>query len=100
MVAGYYGFNLVISVSVRLSYVCPYFRFRTITSRYQWIFAKLGMCIFIVESWFRIANGQISLIYDGGTCPRHAQFSFPDDNLSKYQWIFAKLGLCIDIVKI
>ena len=26
-------------------------------SKYQWIFAKLGMCIDIVEIWFGIANG-------------------------------------------
>ena len=29
-------------------------------SKHFWIFRKLGMCIDIVEIWFRIANGQIS----------------------------------------
>ena len=24
---------------------CPYFRFQTITSKFEWIFTKLGMCI-------------------------------------------------------
>ena len=28
-------------------------------SKYQWIFFKLGMYIYIVEIWFGIANGQI-----------------------------------------
>ena len=41
-------------------------------SKYQWIFAKLGMCIDIAEIWFGIANGQISSIFDGIICPRHA----------------------------
>ena len=30
-------------------------------SKHQWIFTKLGMCIDIVEIWFGIANGQVSL---------------------------------------
>ena len=33
-------------------------------SKRQWIFAKLGMCIDIVEIWFGVANGQISSIVD------------------------------------
>ena len=33
-------------------------------SKHQWIFTKLGMCIDIVEIWFRIANGQISFNFD------------------------------------
>ena len=33
-------------------------------SKYQWIFAKLGMCIDIVETWFGIADGQILSIFD------------------------------------
>ena len=41
-------------------------------SKCQWTFAKLGMCIDIVEIWFVIANGQISSIFDGVICPRHA----------------------------
>ena len=40
-------------------------------SKYQWIFTKLGMCIAIVEIWFRIANGQISSIFDGIICLQH-----------------------------
>ena len=31
---------------------CPYFHFQVITSKYQWIFTKLGMCIDIVEILF------------------------------------------------
>ena len=41
-------------------------------SKRQWIFTKLGMCIDIKEIWFGIANGQISSIFDGVVCPRHA----------------------------
>ena len=35
--------------------------------KYQWIFAKLGMCINIVEIWFWIANRQILSIFDGAS---------------------------------
>ena len=54
--------------------VCPSVRFSFLDnlSKHQWIFTKLGMCIDIVEIWFGIANGQISLIFDRVTCPRHA----------------------------
>ena len=45
----------VIRLSVHFSF--PY----DILSKHQWIFAKLGMSIDIVEIWFGIANGQISL---------------------------------------
>ena len=48
--------------SARLSYVRPYFVFWTITSKYQWIFTKLGMSVDIVEIWFGIANGQSSIL--------------------------------------
>ena len=41
-------------------------------SKHQWSFTKLGMCIDIVEICFGIANGQISSIFDGVICPRHA----------------------------
>ena len=42
-------------------------------SKYHWIFAKLGMCIDIVEIWFGITDGQISFIFDRVICPRHAR---------------------------
>ena len=41
-------------------------------SKHQWIFTKLGMCIDIVEICFGIANGQISSIFYGVVCLRHA----------------------------
>ena len=56
------------------------------------------MCIDIVITWFRIAYGQTSSIFDSGICP--GQVLFPDDNFSKYEWIFMKLDMCIDIVDI
>ena len=34
-------------------------------SKHQWIFTKLGMCIVIMEIWFRISNEQISSNFDG-----------------------------------
>ena len=34
----------------------------------QWIFTKLGLCISIVEIWFRIAHWQISSILDTVIC--------------------------------
>ena len=61
--------------SVRPSIVRPSVRFSfpdDNLSKHQWIFTKLGMCIDIVEIWLGIANGQISSIFDGVTCPRHA----------------------------
>ena len=41
-----------------------FFQFRTITSKCQWIFTKLGVCIGVVKVWFGIANGQVSSIFD------------------------------------
>ena len=38
----------------------------------QRIFAKLGVCIDIMEIWFGIANGQISS-FDRVICLRHAR---------------------------
>ena len=58
------------------------------SSKCQWIFTKLGMCIDIVEIWFRIVNRQILSIFDSylpTTCPY---------DFSKNQWIFTKLGIC------
>ena len=63
---GYYGFMLDVRVSVRFSFPDDNL------SKHQWTFTKLGMCIDIVEIWFGIANGQISLNFYGVYCPRHA----------------------------
>ena len=57
--------------------------------KYRWIFTKLGVCIDIVETWFGIADGQISLSARGTSV-----LSYLDDNFSKCQWIFTKLGMC------
>ena len=75
IVAGYYGFMLVVRESVRPSYVRPSVRFSfpdDNLSKHHWIGTKLFMCIDIKEIWFGIANGQISSIFDGVICPRHA----------------------------
>ena len=53
-----------------LSATRPYFHFRPITSKFQWIFTIPGMSIDIVEIWIGIANGQIS-IFDRVICPQH-----------------------------
>ena len=44
-------------------------------NKYQWIFNKLGMCIDIVKVWFRIANRQISSIFDS-YLPATCHFTF------------------------
>ena len=82
----------VCSSSVHISFL--------MTSKHQLIFTKLGVCIDVVEIYFGIANGQILSIFDRVICPRHALFSFPEDNLSKCQGILIKLGTCIDIKEI
>ena len=71
-----------------------------ITSKFQWIFTKLGMYIDIVEVWFGIANGPTSSIFDELFARDSSVFSFLDNYSSKYQWILSKLGRCIDIVEI
>ena len=69
---------LSVPLSVRLSVIQPavhpsVFSFADDNlSKFQWIFAKLGMCIDIVDVWFWIANGQISSIFDSVICPRPA----------------------------
>ena len=86
VVAVYYDITLAVRVSeclfIRLLYARHYFRFRMITSKYQWIFTKLGICIDIVEIWFGIANGQISSILTELSARDTSGFSFPDDNFS------------------
>ena len=72
MVSPWTSVCLSVCLSVCQSYVHPSgFHFRMITSKYQWIFTKLGMCIDIVEIWFGIANRQISSNFDGVICLRH-----------------------------
>ena len=115
--------------SIRPS-MCPsIFHFRMITSKHQWIFTKLGMCIDIVEIWFWIANGQIRVNINGFSpnlvcalilwrsglglltskfCQIFMELSaqdtpiflFPDNNLRKLQGILTKLDVCIDIKEI
>ena len=74
MVSRWSSVSPSVCLSVRPSYVRPsVFSFPGDNlSKDQWIFTKLGMCIDIVEIWFGIANGQISSIFDGVICPRHA----------------------------
>ena len=67
MMTGYYGFMLVVDMSIHpavcmsVHLSCPsIFLFQDDNlNEYQWIATKLGMCIDIVEIWFGIANGQI-----------------------------------------
>ena len=40
------------------------------SSKCQWIFTKLDMCIDIVKIWFGIVDGQISTVFDRVICPR------------------------------
>ena len=62
--------------------------------KYQLVFIKLGMCIYIVELCQGLLMGKFCQV-------RHMFiFFFPVDNLSKYHFIFTKLGVCIDILEI
>ena len=76
-----------VCLSIRPSYIHPSVHFSfpdDNLSKHHWIFTKLGLGIDIVDTWFGIANGQISSNFYGVVCPRHAPiYSFPDDNLSK-----------------
>ena len=100
IVLGYYGFMLDISVSVRPS-IChlSVFHFRNITSKYQWIFSKLGMCIDIVEIGFELFMGKFCQFLTELSARHTSVFLFPGNNLRKCQQIFAKLGMCFDIVE-
>ena len=40
-------------------------------SKYQWIFIKLDVCIYIVEICFGIAKGLIFSIFDRVICPQY-----------------------------
>ena len=64
-VTGYYGFTLDARVSVRLSV-------RISFPDDNEIFTKFVLCIYIVEIWFWIADGQISSNFDGVICLRQA----------------------------
>ena len=63
IVAGYYGFTLVIRVSVCPDICCMsnfffFFFFLFLNdnlSKIHWIFTELGVCIDIMEIWFGIA---------------------------------------------
>ena len=50
-----------------ISYLCISFPDDNL-SKHLWVFNKLGMCIDIVEIWFGIFNGQISLMFDRVIC--------------------------------
>ena len=79
--AGYCCFMLVVCVSIHLSIlvvllsVCDTSVLPSIflflddnLNKCQWIFTKLSMYVDIVEIWFVIADGQISLILDRVIC--------------------------------
>ena len=84
--AGYYGFTLDVRVYVRPSVVRPPVRFSfpdSNLSKHKWIFTKLGMCIDIVEIWFRLLMGKFRQIFTELSARDTPMFSFPDANLSK-----------------
>ena len=84
--AGYYGFTLVVRVSVRPSARRTSVRFSfpdDNLSKHQWIFTKLGTCIDIVEIWFGILMGKFRQIFAELSARDTPIFSFPGDNLSK-----------------
>ena len=50
-----------VCLSILLSVLCPsLFLFPDDSvNKYEWIFTKFGVCVDIVENWFRIASGPI-----------------------------------------
>ena len=102
---GYYGFMLVVLVSlhlsVHLSYIHLYFRFRTIT----WVnvngFSPNLLCELILwRPSLGLLMGKLSKFLTELSAHDTSIFSFQDNNLAKFQQIFTKLDMCIDIVKI
>ena len=67
---------------------------------YQWIFAKLRLCIDIEEIWFLMLTGKFCQCLTELSARDTSVFSFQDNNLSNSQRIFTKLDMCIDIVEI
>ena len=56
----------------------PVFMFHDYSlNKYQWIFTKLGMCIYIVVLWFRILMGKFLSIFDRVTCHCIEPFIIP-----------------------
>ena len=71
----------ILSISDELS-ACnrSVFSFPMITSKYQSVSTKLGVCIDIMEVWFEIADGQILSVFDSVICLWHKSdgiLSFP-----------------------
>ena len=91
IVAGYYGFTLVVRESVHLSVRPSVFRFRMIT----WVningFSSNLVCALILwRSGLGLLMGKFRQFLTELSARDTPIFSFPDDNLSKRQWIFAK----------
>ena len=107
IVAGYYGFTLDVRVSVlpsvRQSYVRPSsvrFSFPDDNlSKHQCIFTKLGMCIDIVEIWFRLLMGKFRHFLRSYLPETNQYFCFRMIT-GKCQGILTKLGTCIDMKEI
>ena len=68
-------------------------------SKCLWIFTKPGLCIDTLESWYGIANGQISSIIELSAL-HMSVFSFANNKLVNTNGFSAKLGMCIDIMEI
>ena len=102
IVAGYYGFTLVLCKSIRRTSVRPsVFRFRMKT----WVnvngFSPNLVCALILwRSGLGLLMGKFRQFLMELPARDTPILLFPDDNLSKHQWIFTKLGMCIDIVEI
>ena len=77
-VASHYGIKLVFCVSICPSGIHPSeFPFQDDNlSKSQWTFTKFGVCIDILEIWFGIANGKISLNFDSYLPATHPCYHF------------------------
>ena len=64
-------------------------------SKYQWIIAKLVVCIDIMMICLGLLMGKFCQFLTGLSARDMSVFSFLDNNFSKYQWILIKLGMCI-----
>ena len=77
MVVGYYGITLAVHVSICLSIHPSIFSFPDVNlSKCQWNFSKPSVCIDIMEIWYGIVNGQISLISDSYLPTMYLYFQF------------------------
>ena len=68
-------------------------------SKYQGIFTKLVMCIYIVDICFGVLMVEFWPFLTELSAHNTSLFYFNDNNFSKSLWISTKFDMCIDIVE-